>query len=434
MDYLSAEQYAKARNDFLKEGYSEEEADHALNEHQKTHALKISEEPKKISGNEYYTLPLATAGVGLGVAGAKKLYDVYSKPQETITKRIEPTFDPNNIPNLNNEPVMNAPVVPSAPSVPIAPTSTVLPVNQAPVQLITPQSQQAANFALNAMQPQANPTPPPPTPAQQAIEQVTETAPKPAVPPTMPMGEIAQNPVQSGEGTSPLHEPGQASGATQLEATQASTGVAQPKANTAIPTESSATETNAPKESVAPIQKEVKTRRPRNTIPEGQVFKEGFGGADNWLQNAVGHDIRRFIRDTFNEGKPYGSGEEAVRKAYEDVNKYEKWLKENIPEQTYNRAERKHVGLPPPENYGKLGKIAKIGGVMGLLMTAEQAAQAKNLREAQRNVGESLLPLSVTPIEVQKGTLPPEILQQYSEYGKLGSPYREAFLKQTGKK
>ena len=188
------------------------------------------------------------------------------------------------------------------------------------------------------------------------------------------------------------------------------------------------------KKEVAP-EKEVKgaakPRRKPNEIPEGQVFKEGFGGADNWLQSAVGHDIRKFVRDTFNEGKPYGSGEDAMKKAYEHVNKYEQWLKENIPEQTYSRVERKAAGLPPPEIHGPLGTKAKIAGVAGLLMAASQASNAKELRN---NLGEALLPLSATPTPVESGKLTSKQLEQYKEYGKLGSPYRQAFLQQTGGK
>lgn len=154
-------------------------------------------------------------------------------------------------------------------------------------------------------------------------------------------------------------------------------------------------------------------------LPEGMVFKEGFGGADNWMKNSFNDESRIMIRDLFNEGKPYGAN---MEKAYTDARKYETWLKENIPVQTYARSERKAVGLPPPENYGKLGTAIKVGGIGGLLMTAGQAANAK---QAAQSVGEALLPIGMTPSELASGTLTKKQLEAYTEFQKLGSPYRQ---------
>lgn len=162
-------------------------------------------------------------------------------------------------------------------------------------------------------------------------------------------------------------------------------------------------------------------------MPEGMVFKEGFGGADNWMKNSFNDEARIMIRDLFNEGKPYGAN---MDKAYADAKMYEQWLKENIPVQTYSRAERKAAGLPPPENYGKLGKAAKVAGVTGLLMTAQQAANAaqgqNRTRDLLNAIGEFFTPLSMTPSTVQPGTLGPEQLRAFEEAQKLGSPYRQA--------
>ena len=116
---------------------------------------------------------------------------------------------------------------------------------------------------------------------------------------------------------------------------------------------------------------------------QGKVFKEGFGGADNYLEKQFGPDIRRFMKDEFNQGKPYGGGQTAMDKAYADIKKYDTWLKENIPVQTLNREERKAMGVPPPKDYPVLGKAMKVGGAAGLLMTAGQAA---NARQAIGNV------------------------------------------------
>lgn len=154
---------------------------------------------------------------------------------------------------------------------------------------------------------------------------------------------------------------------------------------------------------------------------EGKVFKEGFGGADNYLEKQFGPDIRRFMKDEFNQGKPYGGGQAAMDKAYADIKKYDTWLKENIPVQTLNREERKAMGVPPPKDYPVLGKAMKVGGAAGLLMTAGQAA---NAREAMGSIGEALLPLGMTPSDLAPGTLTKKQLEAYKEAQKLGSPYR----------
>lgn len=183
----------------------------------------------------------------------------------------------------------------------------------------------------------------------------------------------------------------------------------------------------APAATIPPATEEkAKTRKPKtkltyeagSQLPEGMVFKEGFGGADNWMKNSFNDESRIMIRDLFNEGKPYGAN---MEKAYGDARKYEDWLKQNIPVQTYARTERKAAGLPPPENYGKLGTAIKVGGIGGLLMTAGQAANAK---QAAQDVGEALLPIGMTPSDLASGTLTEKQLRAYQEAQKLGSPYR----------
>jgi hypothetical protein len=188
----------------------------------------------------------------------------------------------------------------------------------------------------------------------------------------------------------------------------------------------------APDAPVAPVQPTPAATEPKKTggrptkqavaaEMEGKVFKKDFGGADNYLEKEFGPDIRRFMTDEFNKGKPYGGGQPAMDKAYADIKKYDTWLKENIPEQTLNRTERKAMGIPPPKNYPVLGKAMKVGGAAGLLMTAGQAA---NAREAIGNVAEALLPLGMTPSDLAPGTLTKKQLEAYKEAQKLGSPYR----------
>lgn len=190
-----------------------------------------------------------------------------------------------------------------------------------------------------------------------------------------------------------------------------------------VPREAVPSETPRPAGSVPPKAKEKKTFAKIEELPNEMKFKAGFGGGDSWLHDTVGPDVRKFIIDEFNGGKPIGGGQAGMDKAYGLVGKYEEWLKGNIPEQTLNRAERKAAGVPPPKQYGPLGKAVKVAGTAGLLMTAAQAANAK---EAMRNVGEALLPIGATPAELQPGTLTEKQLNAFKEAQKLGSPYRTA--------
>lgn len=176
-----------------------------------------------------------------------------------------------------------------------------------------------------------------------------------------------------------------------------------------------------PAGSVPPKGKDKLTFKKIEELPKEMQFKAGFGGGDSWLHDTVGPDVRKFIIDEFNEGKPIGGGKEGMSKAYGLVGKYEEWIKSNIPEQTLNRAERKAAGVPPPKQYGPLGKVVKVAGTAGLLMTA---AQASNAAELARNVGEALLPIGATPTELAPGTLTEKQLNAFKEAEKLGSPYR----------
>jgi len=188
-----------------------------------------------------------------------------------------------------------------------------------------------------------------------------------------------------------------------------------------VPKEAVPQEAPRPQGSVPPKAKEKKTFTKIEELPKDLQFKAGLGGGDSWLHDTVGPDVRKFIIDEFNAGKPIGGGQAGMDKAYGLVGKYEQWLKENIPEQTLNRAERKAAGVPPPKQYGPLGKAVKVAGATGLLMTAAQSANAKDLA---RNVGEALLPIGATPLELASGTLTEKQLNAFKEAEKLGSPYR----------
>ena len=301
----------------------------------------------------------------------------------------------------------------------IAPTSEptgVIPTSSAPVELpnaqtsnpatLTSSSQEMANFATGAVAspspgtqpvqptqpvqvaPSAQPPQPvPPTPAQQALK--TELTPPVNNNPTSPIASVQPNPVTSGEGASPLHNP-QGQGLTQTEATNVS---ATP--NSAFPAE-----TNAPKESgsltnkaenptqggVEKVEKEIKgAAKPRldkelilkdtpeqwtKLSKEGQTFLPGYGAGDNNLYNTYGAEGRKAILEKYNNGKPIGS--------YENYEAFNKKLKAGVPIGDVPDLMSK---LPPEEeagNYGKLGRkgLVKATGVGGLLVTAAQLSHA----------------------------------------------------------
>lgn len=160
-------------------------------------------------------------------------------------------------------------------------------------------------------------------------------------------------------------------------------------------------------------------------IPEGFVFRPDVGNLDRSLMNILGPEGRLYAKEVLNEGKMFGEykGADYNKKVKELVGAYGEKLKEITPSiDLTTREGRIAAGAPHTQNYGSaLGKAAKVGGVLGTLMTVAQSA---NAREAARNVGESLLPIGVTPSELQTGTLTAKQLKAFEESQKLGSPYR----------
>jgi hypothetical protein len=123
---------------------------------------------------------------------------------------------------------------------------------------------------------------------------------------------------------------------------------------------------------VAPPQEKKKAGRPAAGSVEATTFRPDLGPGDNWLYNTAGPERRKLILQEFNEGKPAKTQEAAVRLYQEYKKKYPKdMFGPVIP--TSVAVER---GIKPPENYGKLGKAAKVGGVAGLALTAAELANA----------------------------------------------------------
>ena len=404
------------------EGYRKEAKEAGLDDKEIEQVIKEEtsgfhpDEPKidNPAGTYDYLKPAAMAlATGVGLKMAKHAYDKYlsiknegipKTENEKLSERIEPLLDTNQQkPTGRVEPTL-------LPEGPVAPTSTApvaLPNAQAPnPATLTSSPQEMANFATGAVAPPSPgtqpvqptqpiqvapsaqpPQPVPPTPAQQALK--TELTPPVNNNPTSPIASVQPNPVTSGEGASPLHNP-QGQGLTQTEATNVS---ATP--NSAFPAE-----TNAPKESgsltnkaenptqsgVKKVEKEIKgAAKPRldkelilkdtpeqwtKLSKEGQTFLPGYGAGDNNLYNTYGAEGRKAILEKYNNGKPIGS--------YENYEAFNKKLKAGVPIGDVPDLMSK---LPPEEeagNYGKLGRkgIVKATGATGLLVTAAQLSHA----------------------------------------------------------
>ena len=185
----------------------------------------------------------------------------------------------------------------------------------------------------------------------------------------------------------------------------------------------------APKGSAPAPENKVKkpaipTFKTPSDIPEGMVFRPDVGNLDRGLVNILGPEGRLYAKDVLNEGKMFGhAGADYNQKVKELVGKYGEELKKITPSiDLTTREGRIAVGAPHTENYGSaLGKAAKVGGVLGTLMTVAQSA---NAREAVGNVAESLLPIGMTPSELQSGKLTARQIKAFEEAQKLGSPYR----------
>ena len=424
------------------EGYRKEAKEAGLDDKEIEQVIKEEtsgfhpDEPKidNPAGTYDYLKPAAMAlATGVGLKMAKHAYDKYlniknegipKTESEKLSERIEPLLDTNQQkPTGRIEPTL-------LPEGPVAPTSTgpvALPNAQAPnPATLTSSPQEMANFATGgaspqkpmtpngspapfAVPPQVNPSSnptgaigvgnmpeggspapfatAPTTPAQQALK--TELTPPVNNNPTSPIASVQPNPVESGEGASPLHNP-QGQGLTQTEATNVS---ATP--NSAFPAE-----TNAPKESgsltnkaenptqggVEKVEKEIKgAAKPRldkelilkdtpeqwtKLSKEGQTFLPGYGAGDNNLYNTYGAEGRKAILEKYNNGKPIGS--------YENYEAFNKKLKAGVPIGDVPDLMSKLPAEEEAGNYGKLGRkgLVKATGVGGLLVTAAQLSHA----------------------------------------------------------
>jgi hypothetical protein len=179
----------------------------------------------------------------------------------------------------------------------------------------------------------------------------------------------------------------------------------------------------------APAAPQKQTFKSIAEVPEGVVFKEGWGGADSWLNDQVGKEKAKVIRNTFNQGRGFGSGADAIKNAATALGEFgnTQFMTQGEP-LILSKENRQRFGIAPPPQSGALNKTfpkaVKIAGAAGLLLTGAEAANAKNARQAAGTVAESFLPIGLTPRQLESGTLTEKQLNAFKEAQKLGSPYR----------
>jgi hypothetical protein len=170
---------------------------------------------------------------------------------------------------------------------------------------------------------------------------------------------------------------------------------------------------------------------------EGKFAILGAGSGDNSLYNTYGAQTRKDIIEQINQGKligPHGGNEgfynktiiPALAAAPPDTPLGAELarLREAEPKGGTRGALGKDIAVQDNKlvlGKNQVAKALKAGGPAALLMAISEAANAK---EVASIIGESLLPVGVTPSELQSGKLTAKQLKAFEEAQKLGSPYR----------
>jgi hypothetical protein len=159
-------------------------------------------------------------------------------------------------------------------------------------------------------------------------------------------------------------------------------------------------------------------------IQPDEFFVPGLGNMDNNVFNTLGPEGRRQALE-YKGMTAYGKqgGVEYNDLVSKNIKDYAESLRKEIPVDLTTRESRIAQGLPHEKNYGPLGKPLKIAGIAGLAMLGTQLVNAKTpqeKREAMRNIGDAVLPPSLTTNQLSSGVLPPNA---YAESQKLGSPF-----------
>lgn len=334
-------------------------------------AIESAVNPMHYKGDrEDYTnidwIPTLVHG-GAEAVGAKRLWDFATgKSYERETERMKAEAYQRQV----NQSMQSA-------ATRGAPASTITPIPSAPAQPATPavpapQVSPTAQAATPHPQPVAPANVPAYVRKQQAATGPVQMIPAaPAVPGLPTPQQATQAVVESGKiapgvgGTIKESESPMLGASDKAKAEQeiAKKGIKPPEQKTFATAE------------------ELQAKRP------GTVFKPGWGGADSWLVDQVGKDRAKLIRETMNQGQPFGGTKADLERAAQAMNEFGNlnWQHQHEPH-IPSRENRIRLGIEPPEQHGALNKTfknaVKVGGTAGLLLTAAEAANA-----AQREKG-----------------------------------------------
>jgi len=363
------------------------------------------------------TAAAGAAGVGISELARRKIRGQSSAPE---IQKIEPTFTQ-----------APAPSVP-APSAPIQqqPLPQATPVGGMTQQPALPQGygQQTLNAPTGApaVPPPSNAAPQPVAPTLQEQIQAerlkqeqlktqnlqlrNERLQAPVK--TAPASKAAAVPVNESD-MQMIQKSGAASATKQLQAMEAANKIApvpDPIQTTATPVEKQAAI------DVVKSKPESVVKKPKAVVPPGMT-KEEFGMMNHLLGTYGGKEepmaMKAYeqVKDILGYTPAYPKGQGGSLTS-EETGKILGWRKENIPGPKVNLSH-------------DMKNVLKKGGpaaIAAMVLTPEFAKAST--AEKRQIIGESLLPMGITPTELAPGILTDKQLKAYENAQKLGSPYR----------
>lgn len=313
-----------------------------------------------------------------------------------------------------------------------APTQTVAaPATQAAPAAPGPVAPPAANWsqAQVSMPPVAPPGAPAPEAAPKPVDPLQEARIRKANAEAA-MAEHKLQQLQSGVKTTPasktsaapvseaemqmIQKSGAASASKELQAMEAANKIApavDPIQATATPAEKQA--------AVAVVEKtkpESVVKKTKAAVPPGMTKEEAgmmnhllgmYGGKDDPFSMKAYEQVKEILGYT----PAYQTGKGGSLSA-EETGKVLGWRKENVPGPKVNLT----------HDMKKVLKAGAPAAVAAMILTPEFAKASTT--EKRQIIGESLLPIGITPTELAPGTLTEKQLKAYENAQKLGSPYR----------
>lgn len=210
-----------------------------------------------------------------------------------------------------------------------------------------------------------------------------------------------------------IQKSGAAGTAKELQAMEAANKIAptpDPIQTTATPVEKQAA-VDVVKSKPEPV-----VKKPKAVVPPGMT-KEEFGMMNHLLgtyggkQEPMAMQAYEQVKDILGYTPAYPKGQGGSLTA-EETGKVLGWRKENIPGPKVNLTHEMKSTLR------KGGPAA----IAAMILTPEFAKASTT--EKRQIIGESLLPIGLTPSELASGTLTEKQLKAYENAQKLGSPYR----------